>query len=95
MKEKFLKRLIRITKSFNVAFWITTIVLGITSICVIPYISDKYIENENFGLYLFNLCIAALVILIIFMVTLGIVFLIFAIINSIISKYLSNKKKSQ
>lgn len=93
MKERFLRRMLRITKSINVALWITTIVVAITAIIVVIQLDGLYVKSESFLMYWFNIFVTALAIMFSFVVILGIIFSIFTIVNGIIKKYLSNQKR--
>ena len=93
MKERFLRRMLGITKSFNVALWITAIIVAITAGIVVIQLNTFYVESESFLMYWISVFITALAIMFSFVVILGIIFSIFTIVNGIIKKYLSNQKR--
>ena len=96
MKDQFLKRILRITKSTNIIVWTTLFIVGISTLVFVIFCYDiEYINNnKNFFNYLLNISIISLAVMLAFIIVLTLVSLIFSVINRIIKKYLSNKKKS-
>ena len=96
MKDQFLKRILRITKSTNIIVWTTLFIVGISTLVFVIVCYDiEYINNnKNFFNYLLNISIISLAVMLAFIIVLTLVSLIFSVINRIIKKYLSNKKKS-
>ena len=97
MKDQFLKRILRISKSTNIIVWTTLFIVGISTLVFAIFCYDiEYINNnKNFFNYLLNISIISLVVMLAFIIVLTLVSLIFSIVNRSIKKYLSNKKKSQ
>ena len=97
MKDQFLKRILRITKSTNIIVWTTLFIVGISTLVFVIFCYDiEYINNnKNFFNYLLNISIISLAVMLAFIIVLTLVSLIFSIVNRSIKKYLSNKKKSQ
>ena len=96
MKDQFLKRILRITKSTNIIVWTTLFIVGISTLVFVIFCYDiEYINNnKNFFNYLLNISIISLAVMLAFIIVLTLVSLIFSIVNRSIEKYLSNKKKS-
>ena len=97
MKDQFLKRILRISKSTNIIVWTTLFIVGISTLVFVIFCYDiEYINNnKNFFNYLLNISIISLAVMLAFIIVLTLVSLIFSIVNRSIKKYLSNKKKSQ
>lgn len=97
MKDQFLKRILRITKSTNIIVWTTLFIVGISTLVFVIFCYDiEYINNnKNLFNYLLNISIISLAVMLAFIIVLTLVSLIFSIVNRSIEKYLSNKKKSQ
>lgn len=96
MKDQFLKRILRITKSTNIIVWTTLFIVAISTLVFVIFCYDiEYINNnKNFFNYLLNISIISLAVMLAFIIVLTLVSLIFSIVNRSIEKYLSNKKKS-
>lgn len=96
MKDQFLKRILRITKSTNIIVWTTLFIVGISTLVFVIFCYDiEYINNnKNLFNYLLNISIISLAVMLAFIIVLTLVSLIFSIVNRIIKKYLSSQKKS-
>ncbi len=95
MKDQFLKRILRITKSTNIIVWTTLFIVGISTLVFVIFCYDIEYNNKNLFNYLLNISIISLAVMLAFIIVLTLVSLIFSIVNRSIEKYLSNKKKSQ
>ncbi len=95
MKDQFLKRILRITKSTNIIVWTTLFIVGISTLVFVISCYDIEYNNKNLFNYLLNISIISLAVMLAFIIVLTLVSLIFSIVNRSIEKYLSNKKKSQ
>ena len=95
MKDQFLKRILRISKSTNIIVWTTLFIVGISTLVFVIFCYDIEYNNKNLFNYLLNISIISLVVMLAFIIVLTLVSLIFSIVNRSIKKYLSNKKKSQ